>query len=133
MTADSAASSASFVRAAALRSSVFSLLHACSMGLKSGEYGGRNSSVHLAASMSVRAAATLCALRLSSTTTCPGGRSAGTSTWATNAVKTSRSVAASMDMQPTRPSSENPPRIVSWRQCPAGTRPTARSPRGARA
>ena len=36
---------ASMVRAAALRSSAFSLAKACSIGLKSGEYGGRYSKV----------------------------------------------------------------------------------------
>src|SRR6476619_212619 len=55
---------ASTVRAAALRRSAFSFANACSIGLKSGEYGGRYSRLAPAASMASRTPRILWLLRL---------------------------------------------------------------------
>ena len=55
---------ASTVRAAALRRSAFSFANACSIGLKSGEYGGRYSSVAPAASMASRTPRNLVAAKI---------------------------------------------------------------------
>ena len=74
------ASRASRVRAWAVRSQVLSLLKASSMGLKSGEYGGKYSRRAPRASTISARPATLCTDKLSSTTTSPG-TSVGPSTW----------------------------------------------------
>lgn len=58
-----ASSSAARVRAARARSAVFTLLQHNSIGDRSGEYGGRYSSVACAASIVCRIPATLWALR----------------------------------------------------------------------
>jgi hypothetical protein len=69
-----AVSSASTVLAAVLLRSALSLEKACSIGLKSGEYGGRNRSRAPAASIASLAPRTLWAGRLSRMTMSPGAR-----------------------------------------------------------
>src|ERR1022692_1890931 len=71
-----ACSSASAVLALSERKTCFSLAQACSMGFRSGEYGGRYSSSAPAAAISSRTPLTLWALRLSMTTTSPVQRRA---------------------------------------------------------
>ena len=69
-----AASRASTVLAAALRRSALILAKTCSIGLKSGEYGGRNMRLAPARSIAARAPLTLWAGRLSRMTISPGAR-----------------------------------------------------------
>jgi hypothetical protein len=66
----------STVRSSAFLRSVLSFAKTCSIGLRSGEYGGKNKRRAPAARMVRRIALPLCELRLSMTTMSPG-RSAG--------------------------------------------------------
>jgi len=74
MATEIASYSESTVRAFRERSFCFTFPQQCSMGLKSGEYGGKYRSSAPAASMSSRTPGTLCALRLSMTTSCARAR-----------------------------------------------------------
>ena len=73
-----ASTKASRVRAPSPRRMALSLENACSIGVKSGEYGGRKSSAQPRAASASRMRAALWTLTLSRTTTCPG-RSVGAS------------------------------------------------------
>ncbi len=122
-----AAARASAVRAAAVRSSVLSLLQAFSMGFRSGEYGGRYSSVAPAASIASRTPLTLWAERLSITTTSPRLR-LGASTCRTKVKNTAPSTAASRLTVASGPSHPTTPSTVVTCQCPPGTAPSTRCP-----
>jgi hypothetical protein len=74
--------SASTVRAARVRSSPFTFDQIISIGLRSGEYGGRYNTLAPADSICRRMSGRLWAVRLSITTTSPG-RSVGMSTRST--------------------------------------------------
>src|SRR4051812_13470965 len=126
-----AASSASFVRAAADRSRALTLDHIFSIGFRSGLYGGRYRTVAPAASTVSRTAATLWAARLSMTTTSPGVR-AGTSTCSRNVRNASASAAPAMVMAPRMPPTPTAPTTVVVFQWPWGVRPGTRSPGAAR-
>ena len=127
----SASQSASCVRAAAERSAPLTFDQTCSIGLKSGEYGGRYHTPAPARRTARATARPRCACNRSSTTTSPGRRH-GTSTCSTYAANVAASIAPVKANGATRPSARAPATSVVARQWDCGTWPTTRSPRGAR-
>jgi len=98
---------------------------ACSMGVQSGEYGGRKSSSQPRAAMAWRMLSAWWALRWSTTTTCPG-RSVGASCAAIDHANVAVSIAPAIIQGSCRPSGASAaPNVVClpwWR----GTDPVAR-------
>lgn len=115
-------------RAAIFRSSAFSLANICSIGLRSGESGGRWRISAPAASISARTPSTLWLDRLSRMTMSPG-LSVGTSTCRTYARKLSPLIAPSKTAGAVSPSARRAPTKVVVFQWPCGTDATSRVPR----
>jgi hypothetical protein len=105
--------------------------HSCSIGLKSGEYGGKNHSSACAAAMACRTRSDLWLDKLSITTTSPG-RSCGTRPSSTNVANASLSVAPAKNTPAQTPLDRKAPIMVVTCQWPQGTASTTRAPRGPR-
>ena len=114
-------------RASALRRSVLSLANACSIGLRSGLYGGRKSSLAPTARIAFRTAGLLWLPRLSSTTMSPA-LSVGTRHCSTHARKLCPLIGPSNTRGAHSPSHRRPAMNVSVFQCPKGTFETRRCP-----
>src|ERR1700722_477215 len=121
----------SIVRASALRSRVFILAKACSIGLRSGEEAGRRKGLALGARVAGRMARPLWLPRLSITTMSPGARM-GTRTCSTYAPQVEPLVGPSMTQGAVRPSQRSAAKNVRVRHLPKGALATRRSPLGHR-
>jgi len=119
----------STVRAAVLRSSVLSLANTCSMGFRSGLYGGRKINLAPALRIAWRTAWLLWLPRLSSTTMSPW-RNVGTRHCSTHAKKLRPLMGPSRTHGAQMPSARKPAMKVSVFQWPCGTLAIKRSPRG---
>ena len=107
------------VRGRAARKKAFSFANACSIGLKSGLYGGRKRSRAPTRSIAACTAGCLCIARLSSTTTSPGC-SVGTRTCSTYARKVGLSIGPSKTAGAVRPSTRKAATTVWVCQWPHG-------------
>ena len=116
------------VRAAATRRNALSVAKPCSMGLESGESGGRKSRVAPAASIAGRTAGPLWTARVSKRTVSPG-RTGGPHPCLTSVWKARPSRAPGSSSGAVRPAARKPVMTVVVLQWPCGRLATSRSPR----